>query len=217
MPSLKLVIGNKNYSTWSLRSWLLLKYFDINFEEQQISLETVNLSNHLLKFSPSKRVPVVIDSSNDTTIWDSLAICEYINDFYLKARGWPSTMADRALARAVSCEMHAGFAELRNSMPMNIRAKRKIEFDNALIADLKRIDQIWSAAKGDWLFKDFSIADCMLAPIAFRLETYSYDLSSNAENYRQRLLKLPAMQLWRQQALQETEIVTVDETGEATG
>jgi len=212
--TLSLVIANKNYSTWSLRPWLLLKHFKQPFTEivESLNFEQHQLSSNLSKYSPSKCVPVLIDDG--LHIWDSLAICEHLNDTCLQHKAWPTDQKLKSYGRSIVAEMHSAFSALRNCMPMNIRAKRKIEMPTDLITDLKRIDTIWSNAKGDWLLGSFSIADCMFAPVAFRLETYHYPLSAKAEGYRQQLLQHPAMQQWKTKALQETEIVAMDEAGD---
>ena len=122
---MKLIIGNKNYSSWSLRAWLLLATFGIEFEEVQESLRQEGLKDRLSQYSPAARVPVLIDGA--VTVWDSLAICEYVSEKYLAGKGWPEAEVSRAEARAVCAEMHAGFAGLRNELPMNCRATRKVE------------------------------------------------------------------------------------------
>ena len=160
---MQLVIGNKNYSSWSLRPWLLLKAFDVPFEEQNISLiglGTQELTSRLRQFSPSAKVPVLIDG--ERVIWDTLAICEYVSEQYLSGQGWPSEATDRARARVVAAEMHSGFSAMRNALPMNYRAKRQIELTDEVLADIKRIDEIWSECQSKdvnsaWLFGEFSI------------------------------------------------------------
>lgn len=212
---MKLVIGNKNYSTWSLRPWLLLRHFDIEFEEVNESLRADGLSERLARHSPSKRVPVLIDG--DLSIWDSLSICEYVSEKYLAGGGWPEDETRRAVARSVSAEMHAGFAALRSELPMNIRARRRIDISDAAQRDITRIDQLWSAQLsehgGPYLFGEFSIADCMYAPVALRLPTYGVTLSDAAEAYRHTITDNPATRLWIAAALEETEIIDEDETG----
>ncbi|WP_019603612.1 glutathione S-transferase family protein [Teredinibacter turnerae] len=213
---MKLVIGNKNYSSWSLRPWLLLRHFSLPFDELPISLGEKQLSEHLRQFSPSARVPVLVDGH--TTVWDSLAICEYINEQYLEGRGWPRPVAARAKARAVVAEMHAGFAALRSEMPMNCRALRRIELSDAAKRDIARIDEIWSQTQhqelGSWLFGSFSIADCFFAPVAFRIQTYGIHLSQPASEYCEHLLNHNGMRAWKAAALEEKEIVVDDEVGE---
>lgn len=211
--SLTLVIGNKNYSTWSLRPWLFLSAFNIEFTELNESLMDHELNKRLSQYSPTAKVPVLIN--NTVAVWDSLAICEYVNDAFLNGQGWPSDLTERAKARAITCEMHAGFNEVRSKMPMNIRAKRRIDSDPALEKDIQRIDKIFSdATPNGWLFDKFSIADCFFAPVALRFLTYGVSLSETATAYQERLLAHPSVQQWVKAALQETEIVPIDEAGE---
>lgn len=214
---MQLVIGNKNYSSWSLRPWLLLAAFDLSFDEQWVSLQEPNLTERLAEFSGSARVPVLNDG--EISIWDSLAICEYVNEVHLQGIGLPSGVADRALARSVSAEMHSGFAALRNEMPMNIRASRIIEPSDACLKDIARVDQIWSDyarknSNGDLrLFGEFGISDCMFAPVVMRFATYQPSLSPAAQDYMNSMLAHPALKRWIEGALLETEVVDVDEAG----
>ncbi len=212
MVKLKLVIGNKNYSTWSLRPWLLLTHFDVDFEEVNVSLNAAGLADRLGQFSPTRRVPVLVDG--ETTVWDSLAICEYVNEKYLDGRGWPQSLPQRARARAISAEMHAGFGAVRSALPMNIRARRRISITEDTRRDIARIESIWSERDGPWLCGEFSIADCMYAPVAMRFPTYNIELTPAAQAYAEQLRALPAMQRWVEAALAETEIVEEDEAGE---
>ena len=214
---MKLVIGNKNYSSWSMRPWLLLTSFGVSFEEVWVSLQEADLTKRLQKYSDSARVPVLIDEG--LTIWDSLAICEYINDIYLNGIGLPSGHSDKALARSVSAEMHAGFNALRNEMPMNIRASRVIEPSQECLRDIQRVDQIWSAyarenSNGDLrLFGEFGISDCMFAPVVMRFATYQPQLSEKAQRYFEAMRNHSAVKKWIEEALRETEIVEIDEAG----
>ncbi len=211
--NVKLVIGNQNYSTWSLRPWLLLKAFNVHFEEVKVSLAEEGLRERLLEHSPTAKVPVLIE--RDLHIWDSLAICEYVNDVHLEGKGWPHTAKDRAKARAVTCEMHSGFVAVRGAMPMNIRAKRKVNITPAVAQDIARIEAIWADHhRSGWLFESFSIADCFFAPVAFRFQTYGVELNEAASQYQHKLLAHPAMALWVEAALAEDEILPVDEAGE---
>ena len=200
-----------------MRPWLLLTSFGIGFEEVWVSLQDTDLTKRLQKYSDSARVPVLIDE--DLTVWDSLAICEYINDVYLNGVGLPSGHSDKALARSVSAEMHAGFAALRNEMPMNIRASRVIEPSRECLRDIQRVDQIWSAyarenSNGDLrLFGEFGISDCMFAPVVMRFATYQPQLSEKAHRYFEAMRNHSAVKEWISEALKETEIVEVDEAG----
>lgn len=218
---MKLVIANKNYSSWSLRPWLLLTEFKLDFTEINESLNGDDLKERLRRHSPSCKVPVLID--NGLTIWDSLAICEYVSETCLDGRGWPADPGLRAHARSISAEMHSGFMALRSEMPMNIRAKRSIHPTPAALSDIRRIDQIWSDCrtrnrdKGAWLFGDFSIADCMFAPVVMRFNTYGADLSEQSREYMATTLKNPSLRLWIDAALAETEIIGADEAGKVRG
>jgi glutathione S-transferase len=209
----KLVVGNKNYSTWSLRPWLLLKAFNVHFEEVNVSLAQEGLRDRLLEHSPTAKVPVLIE--REQHIWDSLAICEYVNDVHLDGTGWPHTAKDRALARSVTCEMHSGFFAVRGAMPMNIRARRKVDITPDMAKDIARIEEIWANHhRSGWLFETFGIADCFYAPVAFRFATYGVELNEAASQYMHKLLAHPALKTWVDAALLETEILPVDEAGE---
>jgi len=215
---MKLVIANRNYSSWSLRPWLLMSEFRLDFDLIEESLAGDDLSKRLGRHSPSCKVPVLIDG--DLTVWDSLAICEYVSEQYLSGKGWPESPASRAQARAISAEMHSSFMALRSEMPMNIRAKRKITPSLAARADVRRVDQVWSdcrqqnAGRGDWLFGKFSIADCMYVPVVLRFKTYGITLSEPGQLYMDTVLDNASVKAWIGAALQETEIIPQDEAGE---
>ena len=214
---MKLVIGNKNYSTWSLRPWLLLNAFGVEFEEVLESLNGSDLTSRLQKYSATGCVPVLID--DEVTVWDSLAICEYISENYIGGAGWPKEKPNRAVARSICAEMHSGFAALRSEMPMNCRAKRSLTLSDATKYDIQRIDSIWTNyAKLDSdnnlrLFGEFSIADCFFAPVVMRFQSYEVELSEAARTYCQSMFEHSSLQKWVSQALEETEIVAVDEAG----
>jgi len=212
---LQLVIGNKNYSTWSLRAWLLLRHFDLDFDEVQASLRAEGLADRLGAYSPSKRVPVLIDG--DVRVWDSLAICEYISETYLEGAGWPPEPRARAWARAISAEMHAGFGALRCALPMNLRARRRVDIDDDVQRDIDRIDDIWRECyedfDGPWLFGGFSIADCMYAPVALRFPTYGVEVSTPAARFIETVKKEAGVRAWKAAARHETEVVDADEAG----
>ncbi len=216
---MRLVIANRNYSSWSLRPWLLLSEFGLEFELTEESLAGNDLKKRLRRHSPSCKVPVLIDG--DLTVWDSLAICEYVSEQYLDGKGWPESAGARAHARSVSAEMHSGFMGLRSEMPMNIRAKRFVRPSSAAIADVVRIDEIWSecceqyGGEGDWLFGRFSIADCMYAPVVMRFVTYGVELSGAARRYVDTMLGNDSIKAWIEAACRETEIIPGDEAGES--
>ncbi|GAA3961274.1 glutathione S-transferase family protein [Allohahella marinimesophila] len=213
---MKLVIGNKNYSSWSLRPWLLLRAHDIDFEEIMIQLATAATASEIDQYNSAGKVPVLLDQG--LTVWDSLAICEYVSEHYLAGKGWPADPARRAEARACSAEMHAGFASLREAMPMNCRASgRRVLISDALARDIERIDALWSQMLqrhgGPWLFGEFSIADCMFAPVVFRFSTYAVDISSLSRTYMDTALAHPAMLDWLSQARAEAATIDRSEVG----
>ncbi|MBU2644319.1 glutathione S-transferase family protein [bacterium] len=214
---MKLVIANKNYSSWSFRPWLLLTETGLVFEEVNESLNGDDLKERLGRYSPSCKVPVLIDG--ELTVWDSLAICEYVSEKYLAGKGWPLDEAARARARSISAEMHSSFQALRSEMPMNIRAKRTIEPSEAARNDIRRIDAIWTECRqeygntGKWLFGGFSIADCMFAPVVMRFLTYGADLSGLSQQYMTDLLSNNSVKAWVGAAKEETETIPGDEAG----
>jgi glutathione S-transferase len=214
---LTLVIGNKNYSSWSLRAWLFLKHTGAPFREIRIPLDQPDTRLRIAQHSPAGRVPVLIDG--DLTVWDSLAICEYLSETVLDGGGWPADARVRAVARCISAEMHSGLQALRNELPMNCRARRKVVPSAAASADIARVLAIWEscrsrhAADGPWLFGRFSVADAMYAPVAFRFQTYGVSMAGNAERYAKALLAHPAMVEWAAAGRAETEVVPSDEAG----
>ena len=214
-----LVIGNYNYSTWSLRPWLLLAESGIEFNVERIPLDLPDTRQQIMAASPAGRVPVL--KLGDETIWDSLAIAETIAERWPEKRLWPDDAADRAQARAVSAEMHSGFATLRNEMPMNCRAMgRHVKMSEALACDIERIRDIFAECAdrnggndGGWLFGRFSVADAMFAPVVLRFRTYGVELPEHASRYPERLLKSEAMQRWLLAAESETEVIEQEEKG----
>jgi len=214
---MELLIGNKNYSSWSLRGWLMLEAFGVSYRETKLKLFSDEFKATLAAHNCAGKVPLLLDG--DIRVWDSLAICEYISERYLEGQGWPADAEARALARSVANEMHSGFTGLRNEMPMNIRARRHVELSEQALADIARIDQLWSSLRGrykqhgDFLFGAFSIADVMFAPVAFRFMTYGNQLSPAAQQYAETLRAHPAMKCWMADALLETDIVPEDEAG----
>lgn len=215
----KLIIGNKNYSSWSLRAWLLLKEAGIPFEEHRIPLDCPNTSGEIANFTEAKCVPVL--QYGKVTVWDTMAIAETMAEHFPEKNLWPEDPAARAHARAICAEMHSGFHVLRTCMPMNCRAMgRKIPLPDELGADIDRIIAIWAKChrmygdQGGWLFGDFSIADAMFAPVVLRLRTYGINLPESAGFYPHRLLESAAMQEWLLAAESETEVIDREETGQ---
>ena len=199
-----LAIGNKNYSSWSLRPWIAMKVLGLGFEETRIPLYAPGSREAILKHSPAGKVPVLIDGS--TTVWDSLAILEYLAES--KPSLWPAAAADRARARSVSAEMHAGFPNLREHMSMNVRKRYpgKGRTPQAM-QEVARIQAIWSAARKPFLFGEFGAADAMYAPVVLRFRTYAVELAGAAQAYYDAMLALPAMQEWIAAAERETEVI----------
>lgn len=218
---MKLVLGNKNYSSWSLRPWILAKQFGLEFDEQMVWLYGPNAAEQLLEASGSKKVPVLHDG--ELTVWDSLAICEYLNDTYLDGEAWPSDAKLKAKARAATAEMHSSFATLRQLMPMNCRQLRRINISDALQTDINRVLDIWQQAladsQGPWLFGEFSIADAFYAPIVLRFTTYQIAVPEVVQNYMDWVTSQPAMQQWLADSKAEVNIADagvgeVNEAGE---
>lgn len=211
---MKLVIGNPNYSSWSLRPWLVLKQLDIAFEEIRIPFEPYDsLRARILPYSPNAKVPALIDG--DLVVWESLAICEYLNDKFPAAKLWPEDITARAVARAASCEMHAAFAKLREHMTLNCRQRFPGKGRAPGVAeDIARVQQLWQdcrarfGAGGEFLFGRFSIADAMFAPVVFRFVTYAVALDSSAQRYVDHMMQLPSMQAWLALARAEPEVVS---------
>lgn len=206
MPELTLVIGNKNYSPWSLRPWMLLKQLGLEFTEVLVRLDTPEFKDEIARHGPSGRVPVL--RHGNLTIWDSLAICEYIAE--LAGRGWPVDREARAVARSVCAEMHSGFTNLRMEWPMNARARnRRPLMTPGLETDIDRIDEIWMdcrrrfGAGGPWLFGEYTIADAMYAPVVLRFNTYRAQISDMARWYIATALENAALQEWVRAAQEE--------------
>jgi glutathione S-transferase len=214
----KLVIGNRNYSSWSLRAWLLLAEAGIDFDEHRIALDMPGTAAELKKYTPAGRVPVLL--LDGYAVWDSLAIAETVAERWPDRKLWPEDPRARAHARSVSAEMHAGFATLRAAMPMNCRATgRKVPLTDAVTADIDRIFAIWSdcqqryGKQGDWLFGRFSVADAMYAPVVLRFRSYGIRPPKAASVYPAKLLESKAIKKWLAAAEAETEIIEMDEVG----
>jgi glutathione S-transferase len=209
-----LVIGDKNFSSWSLRPWIALKYFDIPFAEERVRLRQPESKATILRYSPSGKVPALKEGTH--VVWDSLAILEYLAERHPEYSFWPKNDGARSDARSVSAEMHSGFATLRNEMSMELLARLPSPpVGEALETDIRRIVAIWRdyrrthGGKGPFLFGDFSIADAMFAPVATRFRTYGLDLArfgddGAAQAYADVILALPAMAEWTRGAEAET-------------
>ncbi len=195
MPTYTLIIGNKNYSSWSMRPWLLLRHFEIPFAERVIPLFEPGHDAAIRAVSPSGKVPLLQDG--DLQIWDSLAICEYLAERHPGL--WPRDPAARAIARSVSAEMHSGFLALRSNFQCNIRRRAPRTPTPEIQADIDRIAQLWTDCRGrfgqggPFLFGEFSIADAMYAPVCFRFQTYGVQLSGAAGVYLATMLATPAL------------------------
>lgn len=210
MGQLTLVIGNKNYSSWSLRPWILMKHAGIPFAELCLPLHTETFNREITKYSPSGRVPILIDG--ELKIWESISICEYLAERFLESNLWPEHPEPRALARSISAEMHAGFMELRRNLPMNARAKGTLKsIPEGASADIRRITEIWNDCRarygknGEFLFGHFTVADAMFAPVVLRFHTYGVKIDPVSETYVNTILSLPAMKEWLEAARNETE------------
>ena len=208
----ELVIGNKNYSSWSLRPWLLMKVAGINFTEVNIELYSPAGKEQLKHYSDASKVPVLF--ANGMTIWDSLAICEYLAEHHPEKALWPLANDSRAIARSVVCEMHSSFMEVRNALPMNCRLVTTYDtISNELQAEIDRICQIWRDCRtefgqqGDCLFGNFSIADAFYAPVVMRFYSYGIAVGEIERNYINTMLALPELQQWIDAAKQETTVV----------
>jgi len=206
---LKLVIGNKNYSSWSMRPWVAMAAFGIPFEEVRVSLDRPETSSLIAKYSSAGKVPVLI--AGETTIWDSLAICEYLAEQFPDKGMWPHDVAARAIARSICAEMHSGFTGLRTAMWMNIRANFPGKGRTpAAQADIARVCEIWEdclARSGphQFLFGDFSIADAYYAPVVMRFRTYGVWLPPAVQAYVDRVVAHPAVARWINEAMQEND------------
>lgn len=216
MADFTLVIGNKNYSSWSLRPWLVMKHLELPFSEELIPLYEEDSAERLSHYSPSGLVPVL--RHGDVLLWESLAICDYLAELYPKAELWPWDAEARAVAKSVAFEMHGGFSALRSKMPMNIRGTKHGKGRSPEVEkNIARITQIWEDARtefgrgGDFLFGKFGIADAMFAPVATRFRTYGVELTGASADYAQALLTHPAMLEWEGAARAEPWIIAASE------
>lgn len=209
---LTLVIGNKNYSSWSLRGWLFLVESGINFEEIRIPLFTDQWPQQIAQYSPAGKVPVLLDG--DLAVWDTEAIIAYVRELHPTAIGWPEDREARALARSVSAEMHAGFLGVRNQLPQNIRARHTLALADLAPQtqrEIERIQTLWADCKqrfgeaGPWLFGEFSITDVMYAPVALRFLTYDIPVIPEASFFMDAVQSLPSIRRWAEAAAAEPE------------
>jgi glutathione S-transferase len=219
MAALKLAIGNKNYSSWSMRPWLALRANGIPFEETFIPLYTDDKADkeRILSFSRAGKVPVLIDG--DVTVWDSLAIIEYVAERFPDAKLWPEERASRAHARSVCAEMHSGFLPLRNECGMNLhREVRPVQLSADAQANIARVQEIWRecreryGASGPFLFGRFGAADAMFAPVVHRFRTYAIEVAPQTRAYMETMMALPAFQEWTRDGLAETLVIDKFET-----
>ncbi|PXW22323.1 glutathione S-transferase family protein [Paraburkholderia caballeronis] len=212
---MRLVIADKNYSSWSMRPWVLLKHFGIPFDETLIELDEPGTKAAILAHSASGKVPCLV-TDDGFAVWDSLAIAETLAERHPQHAMWPRDPNARARARSVSAEMHSGFGALRGAMPMNIRtSKPGVGATPDVLADVARIDALWrecvAASGGPFLFGDFTIADAMYAPVVMRFNSYRPALSAEAAAYAARVTALPAVAAWIEAARRETHVVPSDE------
>ena len=214
MADLHLFIGNKNYSSWSLRPWIALTVKKIPFEEHLVPFDFANGNRAFAEFSPSGKVPVLRDG--DLVVWESLAILEYLADRFPEAGLWPEDPARRANARAISAEMHSGFQSLRSACPMNMRrSPARLDVDDAVRADVERVEAIWTEALqrsgGPFLFGEFTNADAMFAPVVNRFHVYELARQQKTRDYMDRVQALPAWRSWEDAGRAEPWVVPEDE------
>ena len=220
MADLTLVIGNRNYSSWSLRPWLLMRHAALEFREVRIALDRPDTRDRIVEYSPSGRVPVLIHGT--LRVWDSLAICEYVSEMLWEGRGWPRDPRVRAEARSAACEMHSGFGALRRELPMNCRARnRHVSLSGEAAADVERMCDLLESCRrrfghdGRWLFGDFGVADAMFAPVAVRFLTYGVDTPPETGDWCRRIINHTALAEWIKAAEAENEVIEREEVGGA--
>jgi glutathione S-transferase len=220
---MQLVIGNKNYSSWSMRPWVLLKQAGIAFDEVMVRFDAFTpgsqFKTRLASLSPTGRVPVLVDG--DLTVWDTLAIAEYLAEKFPARQLWPKDAKARARARSVCAEMHSGFGALRNHFPMNVEAAlpevgaRVLAEQAGVRADVERLVEMWTALlaehRGPMLFGEFSIADAYFAPVVMRLKTYAVPVPAEIAAYLQRVCELPGVAAWIADALAEHDFLDFEE------
>jgi glutathione S-transferase len=212
--TLKLVIGNKNYSSWSMRPWLALRACNIAFEEIFVPLYTDDKADkeRILRFSAAGKVPILIDG--DVRVWDSLSIIEYLAERFPKAGLWPEDTAERAQARSICAEMHSGFMALRSACAMNLhRPVRAVDLSDDARANVARIEDIWGecrarhGTRGPFLFGTFGAADAMFAPVVHRFRTYAVEVKPQTQAYMETMMNLPAFAQWTREGLAETIVI----------
>jgi glutathione S-transferase len=215
-----LVVGNRNYSSWSLRPWLLLRHFGVDFAEDVLPLDTPQFAGRIAAYSGAGRVPVLVDGSR--RVWDSLAICEYANERWLGGAGWPADLGRRALARSAAAEMHSGFGAMRAQLPMSVRRRpNAYRWDAAAQRDIERVQALWRtlrAAAGEgadpdrgFLLGGFGIVDAMFAPVCVRFRGYGAEVDATAAAYMETIFALPAFRDWEAAALAEVAVLAADE------
>jgi glutathione S-transferase len=216
MSRLMLIIGNKNYSSWSLRPWIFLRHHQIDFEEKRVPLSVETTAGELAEYNSDCKVPVLKD--DELVVWDSLAILEYISEKYLQNWGWPTDTNARSIARSISAEMHSSFFNVRNEMPMNCRKQfENIKLSQETEREIQRIKELWRRCrgeygyKGEWLFGDYSIADAMFAPVALRFYGYNISLSGVEGRYVKSVLSHPGIIEWIEAGELEKEVIEADE------
>jgi glutathione S-transferase len=213
MPELELIIGNKNYSSWSLRPWVFLVQAEIPFTEIRLPFRSKEWEEKIGEYSPTRMVPALRDG--EVRVWDSLAILEYLAEKFPKTGGWPRDAASRARARSASAEMHSSFVALRGELPQDCRARTERRISDATQRDVARVQELWSsclAEGGPFLFGDFSIADAMYAPVALRFVTYGIPLDATAQAYVEQITSLPAVERWLRESEQESEVIDLFDT-----
>lgn len=219
MQKFTLIIGNKAYSSWSLRPWLALRHAGVKFDEIRVPLYTPGYKAQLLALNPAGKVPAL--KHGDTLLWESLAICEYIAEQFPQEKLWPTDSSARAQARSLCTEMHAGFTTIRATMPFNCRAKgRHVASCNELEQEIVRVQGIWRECRvahvrqGPWLFGHFTIADAMYAPIALRFMTYGVQLDAMSAGYVKAVYTDRWVQEWIKAARREREVIPASEVGQ---
>jgi len=216
LSALTLVIGNKNYSSWSLRPWIFLNFFEIPFEEKRVALFTDSSDQELEPYSSNLKVPVLLDG--ELIVWDSLSILEYLSENYLSGAGWPVDKEARAFARSLSSEMHSSFNALRDALPMNCRKSfSNIQLSDDAKNDISRVNNLWNIAhekfgkEGDWIMGQFSIVDAMYIPVALRFHGYGIKCQGYAKDYIETVLQNKYIKQWIAAGKLEKEVIEMDE------